>query len=316
MSALGKIDFQNLILEKDIERARFRRGKSNDNTLVPPGPDVVHDLERLYEESLKIYERNKAEPDFSLNFDKIRFRVSIITEGVFVYRRMLDYVPGLQKCGIHPRMRELMLKIKSGMVLFMGEFSSGKTTAASSFFVEHITQNGGLGIGLEDPSELPMAGDRGRGRIYQLSLSRTEIDQKAHDLVRANYDALYYSELRGALMTYSAILSAEGGRLLVSTVHGPTIPQGLSRTVNLTSSLNTGGDIGAESVRRMFANSLKVVVFMKEFDAGGYGPSDYLIVDNDARAIIAKGDYAGLLNSIDLTNKRLLSGQPLPNFAD
>lgn len=241
----------------------------------------------------------------------MRFRCSVIRDGVYAYRRIMDAVPKLSSCGIHPRLIEYMLGIKSGMVLFMGEFSSGKTTAASAYLVEHVKKNNDLAIALEDPSELPMDGDHGGGRIYQLSVNRSEIEDKAYGLVRTNYDALYYSELRGALMTYSAIRTAAGGRLLVSTVHGATIPQGLNRTISLTNSLNTGGDTGASSVLGLFAESLKVVVFMKEFDGGGYGPSNCLIVGQDERSAISKGDFSGLENSIERTAVFLRKDKPL-----
>lgn len=311
MNALSHIDFQNLILEKDITRARFRRGKANGNTLVPPKDTDLDDLRRLYELTHAQWLRNTAEPDFSIEYNKIRFRCSVIMDGVFVFRRLLDTVPSLSACGLHPKIIKHMLEIKSGMVLFVGEFSSGKTTAASAYLVEHVRKNGGLAVALEDPSELPTAGDHGPGRIYQLSLNRTEIEKKAHDLVRSNYDLLYYSELRGALMTWSAILSAAGGRVIISTVHGPTIPQALSRTINLTSSLNTGGDMGASSVLGSFADSLKMVVFMTEFENGGYGPTDYLIVNDDVRSIIRKGDFAGLDNSIERTLRVLRADRSL-----
>lgn len=314
MSALSHIDFQNLILERDIGKARFRRGKANGNTLVPPKEDQIEDLKRLYDQTYETWLRNKSDPDFSIEYDKIRFRCSVIMDNVFVYRRMLDTVPNLSACGLHPKIVKYMLDIKSGMVLFVGEFSSGKTTAASAYLVEHVKKNGGLAIALEDPSELPTNGDHGPGRIYQISLNRTEIEQKAHDLVRSNYDVLYYSELRGALMTWSAILSAAGGRVIISTVHGPTIPQALSRTINLTNSLNTGGDMGAASVLGLFADSLKVVVFMNEFETGGYGPTGYLLVNDDVRASLRKGDFAGLNNSIDRTLSSLRANKSLTDI--
>lgn len=227
---------------------------------------------------------------------------------------MLDTIPSLAACGLHHKIIKHILEIKSGMVLFVGEFSSGKTTAASAYLVEHVRKNGGLAIALEDPSELPTGGDHGPGRIYQLSLNRSEIDRKAHDLVRSNYDVLYYSELRGALMTSSAISSAEGGKVIISTVHGPTIPQALRRTINLTSSMNTGGDMGVSSILGSFANSLKAVVFMNEFETGGYGPTNYLLVNDDVRAAISKGDFAGLDNSIDRTQRVLRANLPLSDI--
>ena len=126
MSALSDLDFQNLILEPDIEKARFRRGKANGNTLVPPKDSEKDDLKRLYDQTHEKWARNKAEPDFTIEYDKIRFRCSVITDNVFVYRRMLDTIPSLAACGLHHKIIKYILEIKSGMVLFVGEFSSGK----------------------------------------------------------------------------------------------------------------------------------------------------------------------------------------------
>ena len=301
------MDFQNLILERDLDRCRFRGGRNREKGLVRPEPDVLEELRGLYAVVSQAYQRAPGDPDFLITHGGRQYRVAYIKSEVFALRRAVTSVPRLAQCGIHPRIIEHLLGLRAGTVLFFGKFSTGKTTAASAYLVEFVRRNGTLGLTLEDPAELALEGDYDGGRIYQLSIRRSEIEEKTQDIMRTNFDALMVSEIRTPLMGQVIFQAGAAGRLVSSTGHGEKIPDGLNRLISIAGGTNTSGEAGAQSNLNLLADSFQAAILMEEVEPHRYGATSYLLRSNDVAACIRKGDFSALNNCIDMLMARLAS---------
>jgi twitching motility protein PilT len=315
MTLLANISFQNLILEADPTRAKMQIVGAGKSSLVPVTHDLHGDLRELFAQAMAVYTRDRSEPDFLLTYSGHRYRVALIREGAFALRRTSSVVPSLAQCRFHPRIIEHLLSINSGTVFVFGEFSSGKTTAVSSFLAAKVKHDGSLGVALEDPSELPLEGEYGQGRIYQISVSRNEIESRAQDMMRTNFSAMMFSELRSPMMSYVFLQAGLIGRLLMTTGHASNIIDGLRRVVSLASALNTGGDTGAKATYNQLADGFQAAILMKQIN-GRYSPSDILLRSRTVKACLLNGDLDALQNSINLTKSRLQSNSSLPLIDD
>jgi twitching motility protein PilT len=279
---------------------------ADDTGLVPPTVALYPELVALHHQTNLFHVQNPTDSDFSIEFQTRRYRVSVIKPGIFALRKASLKVPSMAECRLHPRIIEYLLSLKNGTVFFFGGFSTGKTTACSAYLVEKVRRDGGLGISLEDPAELPIEGDHGSGRIYQQSISRKDIEARVQEMMRASFDFSLVSELRTPLMCQVFLMAGLAGRIWMTTGHGDSIIEGLIRVVSLASAVNSGGELGAMAIRSQLAETFQAAILMKEID-GRYVPCEYLLREPSTVSMIRANDFAALRNNIETTKRRLQS---------
>lgn len=306
---LKDFDFSNLYLESQIDRSRFRGTDAKARLLSPPA-DLHADMYALFKNVFDMYKRNPDVIDFAVNHDDYMYRVSVISDVnglVFAVRRGAKEVPDFQRaCGVHPDIISRLLSVKSGLVLFIGPFSSGKSTAAAALLRAFVMYTGGFGLTLEDPPELPLSGDHGDGRILQIQVTRDRIEQEISNIMRATFDAVLVSELRTPKMAAEAIQNASAGRLVISTLHADSIPSGLQRLASMASGVTGSSDAALRFSANLLADGFQAAVEMAHLGERQWGAVRYLLSENcwgqggikGVDGKIRNGEFAALRNDM------------------
>jgi twitching motility protein PilT len=296
--------FKDLYLEEDVLNSRFR-GLNNSMLLLPPPEELVEELRMFYRIVDERFRSNEKENDFSIPYDGPMYRVAVIRDvrhRVYALRRSAIITPDFTQIGLLPVVREFLLALKMGFVIFVGSYSSGKTTAVSAFCIEWVCRNAGLGVSLEDPPELSLSGDHGRGRLLQIPVSRETVEREFVNTMRMTFDLLFISEIRTGTMAFDTIDASGNGRLVTSTLHADSIVGAISRIVSMASEKaggNAGGSQSTEKmVRQMLGANLKAIVFMEQVSDHQWAATQYLLHTDSVRAKIQNGEFASIANDV------------------
>lgn len=308
---LKEINFTDLYLESDVEASRMR-GLGGDTRLLPPPPALTQELKQLFRAVDQQRQNAPSMSEFAVPFDDVMYRVAIIEDvrnRVYALRKGNSKVPPLLDCGVHPSIVDHLMHLTDGLVLFAGGFGTGKTTAASAF-VRDFTMNGALSISLEDPPELPLSGDHGKGRCLQVQVNRKKIDEEVESTLRMAFDLLFISEIRTSAIAKEVINASINGKLIVSTVHADNPVNAVMRLASMGSD-GLGGQASERVMRDMLGAGLAAVVYHSRLPDGRRAATDYLLGGPDVRAKIASNEISGLQNSVNMLRNRISMNLPL-----
>ncbi len=192
---------------------------------------------------------------YSLN-DEARFRVNIFRQqGQFtiVMRKLQPVIPTLQALGL-PSIFEEIAREKTGLVLVTGATGSGKTTTLAAILNEINEKQSVHVVTLEDPIEF--IHPTGRATFNQRELGH-DFDSYPNGLRAALRQApkvILVGEMRDRATVEVALMAAETGHLVLSTLHTVDAGQSMNRLLGLFT-------IGEEQqVRLRLADSLRYIV--------------------------------------------------------
>lgn len=184
------------------------------------------DTRELIISSLKDSQRAKLEHeceiDFAVQVENLgRFRghacfVQGHVEANFRY--IADSIPELLDLGHGPPVAELA-QCRDGLILITGVSGSGKTTTLSSM-TQTISRTRACNIVcIEDPIEFVYQHDRSLVRQRQVGSDTHAFAAAMKAALRQDADVIVVSELRDLETIRTAILAAETGHLVISTLH-------------------------------------------------------------------------------------------------
>jgi twitching motility protein PilT len=185
-----------------------------------------------------------------------RFRVNVYRQrgklGI-AGRVILSRIRGIAELNLPPIVEQLACE-RRGLILVTGATGSGKTTTLAAM-IEHINQTGAHHIiTIEDPIEYVHHEKRS-------IISQREIGEDVNDFpsalraaLRQNPDVIMVGEMRDLETIETAIMAAETGHLVLSTLHTDDAPQTIMRTVAVFPGHKR------EQVRLVLANVLRGVV--------------------------------------------------------
>jgi twitching motility protein PilT len=192
---------------------------------------------------------------YSLN-DEARFRVNIFRQqGQFtiVMRKLQPVIPTLQALGLSTIFEEIARE-KTGLVLVTGATGSGKTTTLAAILNEINEKQSVHVVTLEDPIEF--IHPAGRATFNQRELGH-DFDNYPNGLRAALRQApkvILVGEMRDRATVEVALMAAETGHLVLSTLHTVDAGQSMNRLLGLFT-------IGEEQqVRLRLADSLRYIV--------------------------------------------------------
>lgn len=237
-ASVTDLAFVDLYLERtgdgEIGRCYYR----------PPGRMEVLDLDDRSTadlgELMTLLATNVQQGSRRITFRTIPFRASRIDgdgSTTFVIRRPLHPLPALAALQLSPPMVATLRDLgrQQGLVLVVGRTGEGKSTTAAMLLCEWLRQHGGFGVAAEDPPELALGGRYGDiGLCIQVDSSlglRTVLE----DSLRWNPSYLLIGEIRSAEEAATALRHATAGRMVLSTIHGGSIQEGLVSLANLAS---------------------------------------------------------------------------------
>lgn len=169
--------------------------------------------------------------------DEARFRVNIFRQqGHFavVMRKLQAEIPSLQTLGL-PSIFEEIAKEKTGLVLVTGSTGSGKTTTLAALLNEINEKQSVHVVTLEDPIEF--IHPQGRATFNQRELGH-DFDNYPSGLRAALRQApkiIFVGEMRDRATVEVALMAAETGHLVLSTLHTVDAGQSISRILGLFS---------------------------------------------------------------------------------
>lgn len=178
-------------------------------------------------------------------------------------RLLKNKVPRLVDLGMPRALIDVLTnkRLKSGLVLIVGETGNGKSTTCGSIINELCVERGSFALTIEDPPEMPLHGHLGKGVCIQTEVSKDGFANAIRSAMRsyptANNSILYVGEIRDSETAKELIKVAANGHLVFTTIHGDSIISGLRRLVDMA----TDGDSARiKDVKTMLGSSLRLVV--------------------------------------------------------
>jgi twitching motility protein PilT len=192
---------------------------------------------------------------YALN-DEARFRVNIFRQqGHFaiVMRKLQTVVPTLQTLGL-PSIFSEIAKEKTGLVLLTGATGSGKTTTLAALLNEINQTQAVHVVTLEDPIEFVHSGGQATFNQRELGHDFENYPSGLRAALRQAPKVILVGEMRDRATVEVALMAAETGHLVLSTLHTVDAGQSINRILGLFS-------LGEEQQLRIrLADSIRYIV--------------------------------------------------------
>src|SRR2546421_1807559 len=173
---------------------------------------------------------------YALN-DEARFRVNIFRQrGNFaiVLRRLEANIPTLEKLQLPPIFKEVATE-KTGLVLVTGATGSGKTTTLAALLNEINEQQPVHIVTLEDPIEFVHPTKRATFNQRELGHDFNNYPNGLRAALRQAPKVILVGEMRDRATVEVALMAAETGHLVLSTLHTVDAGQSINRILGLFS---------------------------------------------------------------------------------
>ena len=153
--------------------------------------------------------------------DEARFRVNIFRQqGHFsvVMRKLQAIIPTLESLELPGIFREIARE-KAGLVLITGATGSGKTTTMAALLNEINRTQAAHVVTLEDPIEFVHKADRATFNQRELGHDFDNYPSGLRAALRQAPKVIFVGEMRDRATAEVALMAAETGHLVVSTLH-------------------------------------------------------------------------------------------------
>src|SRR3979411_1538598 len=196
-----------------------------------------------------------CDSSYSLN-DEARFRVNIFRQqGHFsiVMRKLEGNIPTFQSLNLPPIFEEVA-KEKTGLVLVTGATGSGKTTTLAAVLNEINANQAVHVVTLEDPIEFVHPAMKATFNQRELGHDFNNYPNGLRAALRQAPKVILVGEMRDRATVEVAMMAAETGHLVLSTLHTVDAGQSINRILGLFS-------LGDEKQLRVrLSDSLRYVV--------------------------------------------------------
>ena len=174
--------------------------------------------------------------DIAVSYSGIgNFRVSILHQmhGISaVFRVIPENVPSFESLDL-PAVFKRLLVLSSGLILITGPTGSGKSTTLAAM-VEHInTTRASHIITIEDPIEFILKSNKSAINQLQVGRDTPDIATALRASLRHDPDVILLGELRDLETIRLALIAAETGHLVLTTLHASSAPLAISRIVDM-----------------------------------------------------------------------------------
>jgi twitching motility protein PilT len=236
----------------------------------------------------KLQETGETDAAYAIP-DVARFRVNAFRRmGQFgvVARAIPIQVPTLDSMNLPPAIKDL-LNAPQGLILVTGPTGSGKSTTLACM-IEHLNQTAPLHvITLEDPIEFVYADAKCEITQRQLGTDVSTLHEGLRRILRQDPDVILIGELRDRETIETAMVAAETGHLVLSTLHTNDAKQTIDRIID------TFPSDAREHMRSMLAQTLHAIISQRLLRrSSGHGrvaAMEILINTPNVRELIAAG---------------------------
>lgn len=203
-----------------------------------------------------------------------------------VFKPLAAKVPALADLGL-PVLLEQLATHRDGLILVAGPPQSGKTTTLASL-VDAINASRRIQIfSIEDPIEYYHQDKKSVVSQREVGTDANSFTEALNHALRQQADVVALSELRDAETMYAALVAAESGHLVLSSLASPTTVGAIEWI------LNSFEGPARETVQILLASTLRAVVSVRLFpraDAkGSVAATEILVVNDLVRNYLAEG---------------------------
>ncbi len=188
--------------------------------------------------------------------DEARFRVNIFRrQGNFtiVMRKLQAVIPTFESLELTPIFSEIA-KERTGLILVTGATGSGKTTTLAAILNEINQTQSVHVVTLEDPIEFMHPAAKATFNQRELGHDFDNYPNGVRAALRQAPKVIFVGEMRDRATVEAALMAAETGHLVLSTLHTVDAGQSINRILGLFS-------LGEEQQLRLrLADSLRYVV--------------------------------------------------------
>ncbi len=266
-----------------------------DGELIPVGNQVLspEDAQSLIHSAMSPPQRRqlatRREVDFAYTNGTARFRVNAFQERgnlSAAFRMLRTEMPTLDDLGL-PAALKTMASLNNGLILVTGPAGSGKSTTLAAM-VDYINTNRKTHvITIEDPIEFYHKDKLSLISQREIGTDTSSFADALRQALRQDPNVIMVGEMRDAETIMTAVVAAETGHLVLSTLHTPNTVQAVDRIIDTFS-----GELQRQ-FRLLLANSLKGVVsqrLLTRADEKGRVPaSEVMVVTPTISSLILEG---------------------------
>lgn len=203
-----------------------------------------------------------------------------------VFKPLAAKVPALADLGL-PVLLEQLATNRDGLILVAGPPQSGKTTTLASL-VDAVNATRRIQIfTIEDPIEYYHQDKKSVVSQREVGTDVNSFTEALNHALRQQADVVALSELRDAETMYAALVAAESGHLVLSSLASPTTVGAIEWI------LNSFEGPARETVQMLLASTLRAVVSVRLFpraDAkGNVAATEILVVNDLVRNYLGEG---------------------------
>jgi twitching motility protein PilT len=185
-----------------------------------------------------ILEKFQREHEVDLAYatpDGLRYRVNVFRqrgETGMVMRVISAEIPAFERLNLPVRVRDLARE-QRGLVLVTGITGSGKSTTMASLINLINFERAAHIITIEDPIEYVFRDHRSVINQRELGFDTTSFSNALRSALRQDPDVVFVGEMRDLETVQTALLAAETGHMVFSTLHTIDAQETVSRIVQM-----------------------------------------------------------------------------------
>jgi pilus retraction protein PilT len=180
---------------------------------------------------------DRYEADFSLDAPSGRFRVNLFRaqgDPAIVMRHVKSDIPTVEELRLPARLKDLA-RVPRGIIILCGTTGCGKSTTLAAIIGEiNRTQRRRI-VTVEDPVEYLFADDKSIITQREVGLDTLDYTYALTHLMRQDPDVVLIGEMRDLLSIRTALLAAETGHVVFTTLHAKSADLAVPRILDVFS---------------------------------------------------------------------------------
>ncbi|MCD4783542.1 MAG: type IV pilus twitching motility protein PilT [Candidatus Eremiobacteraeota bacterium] len=251
--------------------------------LIPVGSQILtdNDCKMLTLSAMNQHQRKqlakRMEVDFAYAIPTARFRVNAFLQKQSVsasFRLLRTDIPTVEELNLPETLKKLC-ENNHGLILVTGPAGSGKSTTLASM-INYINETKKMHIiTIEDPIEFVHQDKMSIITQREVGTDTESFPVALKQALRQDPNVILIGEMRDPETIMTAVIAAETGHLVLSTLHTPNTIQAINRIIDVFS-----GDM-QKQFRLLLSNTLRGVVsqrLLNRTDEGGRIPTVEVMV--------------------------------------
>lgn len=276
---LSEVSFNDIYLSPDrvaTVRDLIPPEAGAQRRVIPLPEWLREDADRLLAQTCQMSRQLGGAREFQIVHDAIPYRAALIAAppgpelkqhtvagadpqigASWCLRRLASHAPRLDAIGVPPAFLRDMnaLANQSGLILISGTFSSGKSMTAGAAVRHWLEENGDVAITLEDPIEMPLAGNYPSGGLcYQIPIEEDDFASGIKSARRWAPRYVYIGEIRTPDAAAELLQISIGGPIVITTIQADSPVAAL---ISLTKWASQA--IGESLAHQMLSTALRLV---------------------------------------------------------